>query len=111
LWEKSVEESRQYRPGPKTKSKAGYHPATWRWTIQNLFREFNATRPSQLRLRPHDLRARVITVVAAAARSVGATAHAMGVDPQTARHYLDAGKAFDRSEILKQAADLLRPKD
>ena len=37
---------------------------------------------------------------------VDATAQAMGVDPQTARHYLDAAKAFDRSEILRKAADL-----
>lgn len=62
------------------------------------------------RLRPHDLRARAFTVVAAATQSVDATARAMGADPQAARHYLDAAKAFDGSGNLKQAADLLRPK-
>ncbi|VTR93342.1 integrase family protein : : Phage_integrase [Gemmata massiliana] len=111
LWENSAEESRRYRPNPQTKNKKVglYRPSTWRWTIQNLFREFNAGRPEKSRLRPHDLRARAITVVAAATQNVDATARAMGVDPQTARHYLDAAQAFDRSDILKRAADLLLP--
>jgi integrase len=110
LWERSVEETKTYRPSPKTKAKTEYTPSTWRWTVQNLFREFNRGRPKESWLRPHDLRARAITVIATATQSVDATAQAMGIDPQTARHYVDAGKAFDRSEILKQAADLLRPK-
>ena len=33
---------------------------------------------------------------------------AMGVDPQTARHYLDAKKAFDGSAVLRAAQDALR---
>lgn len=110
LWERSVEESKQHRWNPRIHKAAGYDPSTWRWTIQNLFREFNEGRPEKLRFRPHDLRARAITVVAAATQSVDATAQAMGVDPQTARHYLDAAKAFDRSAILKEAAALLLPK-
>ncbi len=111
LWENSAEESRRNRPNSKTKSQAAgpYRPSTWRWTTQNLFREFNEGRPEKTRLRPHDLRARAITVVATATQSVDATAQAMGVDPQTARHYLDAAKAFDRSDILKKAAGLLLP--
>lgn len=111
LWERSLEESKLHRPNPKTKTKSAYSPSTWRWTVQNLFREFNAGRAGQPRLRPHDLRARAFTVVAAATQSVDATARAMGADPQTARHYLDAAKAFDGSGILKQAANLLRPRE
>ncbi|HYH67459.1 MAG TPA: site-specific integrase [Urbifossiella sp.] len=111
LWENSLEESKRFRPNPKTKTKTAYSPSTWRWTVQNLFREFNAGRTGQPRLRPHDLRARAFTVVAAATQSVDATARAMGADPQTARHYLDAAKAFDGSGILKQAANLLRPRE
>lgn len=111
LWERSLEESKLHRPNPKTKTKSAYSPSTWRWTVQNLFREFNAGRAGRPRLRPHDLRARAFTVVAAATQSVDATARAMGADPQTARHYLDAAKAFDGSGILKKAADLLRPRE
>jgi hypothetical protein len=47
--------------------------------------------------------------VATATQNVDATAQAMGVDPQTARPYLDAGKAFDRIDIMKRAANLLLP--
>ena len=109
LWERSLEESKIRRPNPRTRSLTEYSPSTWRWTVQNLFREFNRGRPKASRLRPHDLRARAITVVAAETESVDATAQAMGVDPQTARHYLDAGKAFDRAAILRKAACLLLP--
>jgi UDP-glucose 6-dehydrogenase len=48
-------------------------------------------------------------VAAAATQSVDTTARAMGVDLQTARHYLDAGRAFDGSGVMKQATNLLRP--
>jgi len=109
LWERSVEESKQYRPNPKIHSKVAYSPSTWRYTIQNLFREFNKSQPDKARLRPHDLRARAFTVVGVATQSVDATARALGADPQTARHYIDAAKAFDRSDILKRAAGLLLP--
>jgi integrase len=109
LWGNSLAESKQYRACARTQQMAEYKPTTWSWTIQNLFREFNEGRDAKARLRPHDLRARAITVVATATQSVDATAQAMGVDPQTARHYLDASKAFDRSEILKKAANLLLP--
>ncbi|QDU19683.1 hypothetical protein ETAA1_16130 [Urbifossiella limnaea] len=50
-------------------------------------------------------------MVAAVSQSVDATARAMGADPQTARHYLDAARAFDGSGIQKWAADLLRPRE
>ncbi len=109
LWENSVQESKEYRPNPRTKNRTEYSPATWAWTISNLFREFNAGRAKKNQLRPHDLRARAFTVVAKATQSVDATARAMGADPQTARHYLDAAQAFDRSEILRKAGELLRP--
>lgn len=46
--------------------------------------------------------------MAAATQSVDATALAMGVDPQTARHYLDASKAFDGSAVLRAAQAGLR---
>ncbi len=111
LWEQSLEESKRFRPNPRMKSRATYDPSTWRWTIQNLFREFNAGRAGKTRLRPHDLRARAFTVVAAATQSVDATARAMGADPQTARLYVDHAKAFDGAGILKDAASLLRPKE
>jgi integrase len=109
LWEHSVEEAKSQRPNPKALSRTDYDPSTWRWTIQNLFREFNQGRTPKTQLRPHDLRARAFTLVVAATQSVDATAEAMGSDPQTARHYMEAAKAFDRSEILRKAADLLRP--
>lgn len=111
LWERSLEESKEYRPNPRTKSQTSFSPSTWRWTIQNLFREFNRERPADARLRPHDLRARAFTVVATATQSVDATARAMGADPQTARHYTDAARAFDGEGVLKDAASLLRPKE
>lgn len=111
VWERALEESKVYRPNPKTKAKSEFCPSSWRWTLQNLCREFNRERPGAPPFRMHDLRARAITVVAGATQSVDATARAMGVDPQTARHYLDAGKAFDGHEILKRAADVLRPKE
>jgi hypothetical protein len=108
LWERAAAESRKHRPGTKDGHANGYRPSSWRHTVQNLFREFNRTRSAGGRLRPHDLRARAITLVAAATQSVDATAQAMGVDPQTARHYLDAKKAFDGSAVLRAAQDALR---
>jgi hypothetical protein len=109
LWERSVEEAKTHRPNPKAKGVTEYSPSTWRWIIQNLFREFNEGRPEKSRLRPHDLRARTITLIAATYQNVDATAHALGLDAQTARHYLDAAKAFDRTQMLKQAAAVLLP--
>jgi integrase len=109
LWERSVEESKQHRPNRRTQKKTEYTPKSWSWTIQNLFREFNEGRDAKCRLRPHDLRARTFTAVTLITKNVDAAARAMGADPQTARHYLDAAKAFDSSAILKQAADLLLP--
>lgn len=106
-----MEETKRYRPSPKTKSKTEYSPSTWRWTVQNLFREFNKAHSVKSRLRPHDLRARAFTLVGVATQSVDATARALGADPQTARHYIDAAKAFDRSDILKKAAGLLLPQN
>lgn len=109
LWERSVDESKHYRPATHTRFQTEYSPSTWRWTIQNLFREFNRGRPTEGRLRPHDLRARAFTVVVAATQNVDAAARAMGADPQTARHYLDAERAFGSQDILRRVADLLRP--
>lgn len=48
--------------------------------------------------------------MAAATQHVDATAQATGLDPQTARHYLDAGKASDRLDIMRRASDLLLPR-
>ncbi|HEX4611184.1 MAG TPA: hypothetical protein VH092_23535 [Urbifossiella sp.] len=55
---------------------------------------------------------------AVGAKEPMADVHSKGGEPghaarlyQTARHYLDAGKAFDGSGILKQAANLLRPQE
>jgi hypothetical protein len=109
LWERAARECQTFRPGTRDGHAGGYNPSSWRHTVQNLFREFNRTRPPKGRLRPHDLRARAITLVAAATQSVDATAQAMGVDPQTARHYLDARKAFDGSAVLRAAQEALRP--
>ncbi|VTU00868.1 hypothetical protein : : Phage_integrase [Gemmataceae bacterium] len=109
LWERAAVECSQHRPVRGRESATAYSPSTWRWTVQNLFREFNEGRPQGSRLRPHDLRARAITVVAAATQSVDATAQALGLNAQTARHYLDAAKAFDRADILRKASGLLLP--
>lgn len=108
LWGRGATECREYRPGTSDGHASGYSPKSWGHTVQNLFREFNKGRPAAGRLRPHDLRARAITLIAAATQSVDATAQAMGVDAQTARHYLDAKKAFDGSSILRAAQDALR---
>lgn len=109
LWERSVEESKAHRPATRTARQSEFNPGTWRWTIQNLFREFNTLRPAAQRVRPHDLRARGITLVAAATGSVDATAEVLGVDPQTARHYMDRARAFDRADLLKRIAGVLIP--
>jgi integrase len=111
LWEHSLEQSKKYRPNPRTQGLSGYNPSMWRWTIQNLFREFNKSRPGESPLRPHDLRARAFTIIALETQSIDATAHAMGADPQTARHYLDAAKAFDRTAILRNTARQLLPQN
>ena len=108
LWERAATECAIHRPSRMSGHAGGYSPSSWRHTVQNLFREFNASRPAEVRLRPHDLRARAITLIAAATQSVDATAQAMGVDAQTARHYLDAKKAFDGSSILRAAQVALR---
>ncbi|QDU19682.1 site-specific integrase [Urbifossiella limnaea] len=55
LWEQSLEESKRFRPNPRMKSRVADDLGTWRWTIQNLFREFNRANPGNLWLRPHDL--------------------------------------------------------
>ena len=108
LWERAATECRIHRAGTRDGHASGFVPKAWRVTVENLFREFNRGRPPAGKLRPHDLRARAITLVAAATQSVDATAQAMGVDPQTARHYLDARKAFDGSGILRAAQAALR---
>ncbi|WP_261341241.1 site-specific integrase [Fimbriiglobus ruber] len=109
LWEQSLESSKLFRPSTRTHHQAEYDPSTWRWTVQNLFREFNKGRSKKDQVRPHDLRARAITLIAAATQSVDATAEALGVDPQTARHYLDASKAFKGTELMKKMAGILLP--
>jgi hypothetical protein len=109
LWERSVAEGKKFRPATKTKRQVDYRPATWAWTMSNLFREFNEGREKKDRVRPHDLRARAITLVVAATQSVDATAEALGVDPQTARHYLEASKAFKGSELLTRLGSVLLP--
>lgn len=108
LWERAAVECRTHRGGTRDGHAGGYSPASWQTTVQNLFREFNRGRLPADRVRPHDLRARAITLVAAATQSVDLTAEAMGVDPLTARHYLEAGKAFDRSSVLRAAQAVLR---
>lgn len=109
LWERAAVECLQYRPSPRVLARGAteFSPSSWRWTIQNLFREFNRVH-SGARLRPHDLRARAATIVATATQSIDATARAMGMDPQTARIYTDAAKAFDGRAIMKKVADVLR---
>lgn len=109
LWERSVAESKIHHHSVRTHGQVDYRPETWRNTIQNLFKEFNEGRAKKDRVRPHDLRARAITMVAAATGSVDATAEALGVDPQTARHHLDAAKAFHGSEIMKKLGAVLLP--
>jgi hypothetical protein len=109
LWERSAAESKAHRPATRTHDRTEYNPSSWRWTIQNLFREFNAGRPKKDQVRPHDLRARAITLVAAATQSVDATAESLGVDPQTARHYLDRAKAFNGTDVMKRMAAALLP--
>lgn len=42
-------------------------------------------------------------------QSVDLAAQAMGVDPQTARHYMDAKKAFDGTAVLGKLAAALDP--
>lgn len=87
---------------------------TWRTVyavVNNLFREFNDSRPDRPRFTPHGLRRRAITVTVAATGSVDAAAVAIGVHAQTARaHYLDAERAFQTDEVMAKVAEALRPK-
>jgi hypothetical protein len=108
LWERSVEESRKHRR-PRTKPRTDYSASTWRWTVSNIFRDFNSDRPKDRQVRPHDLRARAITLTVKALGSVEETAAVLGVDPQTARHYLDAQAAFNRTDIYRKIAGVLLP--
>ena len=108
LWEQSLADTKQYRPAPKIKAKTEYSPSTWRWTMQNLFKEFNEGRPKEARLRPHDLRARTMTMVADITKSVDQTASEMGVNRQTAQHYIDSKKVSYGSDTLYNLADKLR---
>ncbi len=107
LWERAAVEGRKYRPGRGTATPTGSGRPPGKPTVQNLLQEFNRGRAAD-RVRPHDLRARAITLVAAATQSVDATAQAMGVDPQTARPYLDARKAFNGLAMLRAAQAGLR---
>jgi hypothetical protein len=109
LWERSVEETKQYRPSHRMRNRTEYRPSTWKWQIENIFGEFSEGRPPDERLRPHDLRARAFTRVADKTQNVDQTARIMGVDPQTARHYIDAKKAIGGSNVLRELADELRP--
>lgn len=85
----------------------GYSPESWRHTVENLFREFNAGRPKGDRVRPHDLRARAMTTAARLLGSADAVARLLGCDPQTARHYIDAAAAYDAAGAT--VMDALRP--
>jgi len=111
LWEATVAESKVHRPSVRTHARSDYDPRTWFWTVANLAREFNESRPGKPRLRPHDLRARTATIVAreAGEGAVDLIAQSLGMDPQTARHYVDAAKAWGGPAPLERAAATLLP--
>jgi len=109
LWEQYVADVAEFRPAKSGNPKA-FDPANLYWTVNNIFKEFNRSRPGKPRLRPHDLRRRAITAMTVATQSVDATAQAIGVDPQTARrYYLDADRAFKSDELFTKLAGVLRP--
>ena len=108
LWERSVAESKIHRAANTPKARGDYQPTTWKHTIENIFREFNAGRDPKARVRPHDLRARGMTMLAIGTGSADAVAEAVGCDVQTARHYIDASKSHNGMEILRRMAPILR---
>lgn len=111
LWEGFVDDLRRFRPSTNRPVTA-FKPATVRWVVNNIFREFAEAHPDRPRLSPHALRRRAVTLTAMATQSVDAAAGAIGIDAQTARsYYLDAQRAFDADEVFRRAAAVLRPKD
>jgi integrase len=107
LWESYTEGAKKHRPGSRNRDK--FTPKTLFWSVNNLFREFNESRPGKPRLTPHGLRRRAITLTTLATQSVDQTAEAIGIDPATARrYYLNARQAFDGQGLLKRMADVLR---
>jgi len=108
LWERYLPESKVHRPSKITKKREDFTPALMYHAMQGIFREF---KEAGGKLTSHGLRKRAITLMTLATQNVDQTAAALGVSAQTARkHYLDAKRAFDGSELLKKMADVLRPK-
>ena len=108
LWEKWPAEANTFRTGNRHHDE--FSVKTLRWAISAIFAEYNRQNPT-MRVKPHDLRRRAITLTAMTTQSVDATAQAIGIDPQTARrYYLDAQAAFDGQEIMKRMADVLKLK-
>jgi len=109
LWERYAEDTATYRPG-RRREKGEFRPSLIYNGIDWIFDEWNRTHPDTP-VRSHDLRKRAITLTTMATGNVDKTAHALGIDPQTARrYYLDAQKAFDGAELMRRMADVLRPK-
>ena len=108
LWESYVAAARTHRRG--TRNRADYSPKTFASAVVGVFRAFNKSRPGRPRLTPHAFRRRAITRMVALTQSVDQTAQAIGIDPATARrYYLDAKSAIDGAELLRRAAEHLRP--
>ncbi|MBX9627565.1 MAG: hypothetical protein K2X82_27440 [Gemmataceae bacterium] len=107
LWERYTADAKVHRPGPRNRDE--FDPKTLYWAVSAIFREYNAAHPAA-RVKPHDLRKRGITLTTLATQSVDATAHALGLDPQTARrYYTDATRAFDADALLTKMAAVLDP--
>lgn len=107
LWEKYIVDSRTYRPGKRNADK--FTPNLWYFAVKAIFKRFAKAHP-EAKVKSHDLRKRLVTLLVKNGATVEQVAQASGMTVQNAqRSYLDLRKAIDGPELLKRHADLLRP--
>lgn len=105
LWERYVEDTKTYRPGPCRSEE--FRPSVMYNAVKSVFREYGRKVPAH-KVKTHDLRKRALTVGTKAVGSVEKAARAFGIDPQTARrYYVDQQRAFEDSELFKRLAEVL----
>jgi len=105
LWERYAEDTRQYRPGPARTDT--FSPSVMYNAMKSIFRAYGRAHP-EAKVKTHDLRKRAITLTSGKTQSVDKTAEALGLTAQTARkYYVEASRAFDGAEVMKEMADVL----
>ena len=111
LWELWVEDCRSFRPA-KNRVPEKFSLTNVYFVLANIFREFSDEHPHLVRLTPHSLRRRAITLVVLACNgNLHLGAQTMGISEPTAnRYYVDAKVAFNTHEVFRLATKLLLPK-